>query len=67
MTFPRTSAGTLDKSIIKRIQLVLSKDFDFPEVAIAFTEKLHYIEPVSKELLDDILVSGIQYEDRNRI
>ena len=66
MTFPRTSTGTLDKSVIKHIQLVLQKDFDFPELAIAFTDELHYIEPVSLELLDEILASGIKYEDRNR-
>ena len=68
MTFPRTANGQLDKSIIKYIHIILKKDFDFefPEVAIACSENLHYIEPISKELLEQIISSGISYDEKTR-
>ena len=68
MTFPRTETGKLDKSMIRHIHIILKKDFDFefPEVAIACSDKIHYIEPISKELLEQIISSGISYDEKTR-
>lgn len=64
--FPRYCDGKLNKSAIKRIGLVLDSDGLFPELAVVYTENHPIIQPVTKEILDEILESGIEYDERKK-
>jgi len=64
--FPRCSDGRLDSSEINRIHIVLDREGFFPEVAIAYTREIPIIQPITKELLDEIVSSGIYYDERKK-
>lgn len=63
---PRCCDGRLDRSAIKRISLVLDSDGVFPELAVVYTADHPIIQPVTKRLLDEILGSGIEYDERKK-
>lgn len=64
--FPRCSDGRLDGLAIKKIHIVLDREGFFPEVAVAYTGSLPIIQPITKELLDEIVSSGIEYDERKK-
>lgn len=63
---PRRDDGKLDKSAIKRISFILDRDEIFPEIAVAYTINYPIIQPVTKELIDEILSSGIEYDEKKK-
>lgn len=64
--FPRCVGGKLDNSAIHKIHIILDREGFFPEVAVAYTRDLPIIQPVTKELLDEIVSSGIEYDERKK-
>lgn len=64
--FPKCSDDRLDGSAIHKIHIVLDREGFFPEVAVAYTRDLPIIQPVTKKLLDEIVSSGIEYDERRK-
>ncbi|WP_139794301.1 hypothetical protein [Chromobacterium violaceum] len=64
--FPRCSGGRLDCSAIHKMHIVLDREGFFPEVVVAYTKDIPIIQPVTKELLDEIVSSGIEYYERKK-
>ena len=64
--FPRGSDGKLDSLYITKIKIILDADSLFPEVAVAYTKGLCFIESITKELLDEIVSSGIDYQEHQK-
>ncbi len=63
---PRCANGGLDSSAIHKIHLVLDREGFFPEVVVVYTKDLPIIQPVTKKLLDEIVLSGIDYDERKK-
>ena len=63
---PRSSEGKLDRSIIKKIYIFLDSEFLFPEMLVAYSDGLSFIEPITKNLMEEVLASGIEYDEKMR-
>jgi hypothetical protein len=63
---PRCTDGRLDSSAINKIHVVLDREGFFPEVVVAYTKDIPIIQPVTKKLLDEIVLSGIEYDERKK-
>lgn len=64
--FPKCSDGRLDGLAIKKIHIVLDREGFLPELAVAYTRDFPIIQPITKELLDEIVSSGIEYGERKK-
>jgi hypothetical protein len=56
----------LDTSSIKRIKIVVDDVLGFPELAIIYTNNLCLIQLITKNLLDEIICSGINYTEKKK-